>query len=92
MRSLKSMIGEMIVARIPALDTDDMSLVKLHGVEANGIWIESHDFTQSMMNRCDLAISETTTILFVPFSSVEYIVDAYRSTSISEFAFGVTEN
>jgi hypothetical protein len=47
MRSLKSMVGEMIIVRIPALNQDEMSLVKLHGVEANGLWIESQDFTDS---------------------------------------------
>ena len=37
-----------------ALDPDELSLVKLHGVEANGIWIESQDFTDGMMKKLKL--------------------------------------
>ena len=87
---LKSMVGEMIIARIPALDQDELSLVKLHGIEANGLWIESQDFTDSMMKKCNLAASSTTTVLFVPFSSIDFIVGAYRSLALSETAFGLS--
>ena len=45
MRTLQNMIGEVIIARIPLLDSDGMTLVKLHGIEAHGIWVESQDFT-----------------------------------------------
>jgi hypothetical protein len=34
------MVGEVIIVRIPLLDPERMSLVKLHGVEAHGIGIE----------------------------------------------------
>jgi hypothetical protein len=53
MRSLKSMVGEMIILRVPALESEEMSLVKLHSVEASGIWIESQDFTDAR-RRCSL--------------------------------------
>ena len=90
MRSLKSMVGEMIIIRIPALNQDEMSLVKLHGVEANGLWVESQDFTDSMMKKCNLAASITTVLLFVPFSSIEFIVGRYHSFALSETAFGLS--
>ncbi len=90
MRSLKSMVGEMIIVRIPALNRDEMSLVKLHGVEANGLWIESQEFTDAMMKKCNLATSVTTTVLFVPFSSIDFVVGSRRSLALSEAAFGLT--
>ena len=90
MRTLKSMVGEMIIVRVPALDPDDLSLVKLHGVEASGLWIESQHFTDRMMQRCNLAASFTTTVLFIPFSSIEFVVGSYRSLALSETAFGLS--
>ena len=88
MRPLKSMIGEIIIARIPALNQEEMALVKLHGVEPNGIWIESQDFTDAMMKKCHLASSVTTLVLFVPFHNIQFIVGSLRSLSLSERAFG----
>ena len=92
MRSLNSMVGEMIIVRIAALDQEEMSLVKLHGVDANGIWIESQKFTDAMMKKCHLASSVTTPVLFVPFHSIEFILGSLRSLSLSETAFGLSED
>lgn len=91
MRPLKSMVGEMIMARIPALNRDELSLVKLHGIEANGLWIESQDFTDAMMAKCKLSSSVTTPLLFVPFTSIEFVLGSLRSLSLSETAFGLSE-
>ena len=90
-RSLKSMVGEMIVARIPALVSDEMSLIKLHGVDLNGIWIESQDFTDMMMEKLHLTSSGTTLVLFVPFHSIDYIVGSIDSLALSEKSFGLTQ-
>ena len=89
MRPLKSMVGEMIMARIPALNRDELSLVKLHGIEPNGLWIESQDYTDAMMAKCRLSASVTTLLLFVPFTSIEFVVGSVRSLSLSETAFGL---
>jgi len=91
MRSLKSMVGEMIILRVPALESEEMSLVKLHSVEASGIWIESQDFTDAMMKKMQLSASATTLILFVPFQSIEFIVGSKNSLCLSERAFGLSD-
>jgi hypothetical protein len=90
-RSLKSMVGEMIILRVPALEPKEMSLVKLHAVEANGIWIESQDFTDAMMKKLQLTASATTLILFIPFQSVEFIIGSKNSLCLSERAFGLSD-
>src|SRR5258708_7831787 len=90
MRPLKNMVGETIIVRVPILDPEEMSLVRLHGVDANGIWIECQDFTDALMERCHLATSVTTPVLFVPFTSIEFIVGSLRS--LSESAFGLGED
>lgn len=92
MQPLKSMVGEIIVARIPVLNPEEMALVKLHRVEANGIWIESQDFTDAMMKKCHMASSVTTLVLFVPFQNIQFIVGSLRSLSLSETALGLSQD
>jgi hypothetical protein len=79
------MVGEMIIVRIAALYPEEMSLVKLHAVELTGIWIECQDFTDAMMQKCRLSTSITTPVLFVPFTSIEFILGSiYESSAARE--------
>ena len=89
MRSLQSMIGEVVIARIPLLDADGVMLVKLHAVEANGLWVESQDFTNQLMEKFHFFSSRTTPLVFVPFDKVYFISAALDSLSLSEPAFGL---
>jgi hypothetical protein len=85
------MVGQMIILRVSVLEPEEMVLVKLHAVDANGIWIESQDFTDAMMTKLQLTSSTTTLILFVPFQSIELIVGSKNSLSLSERAFGLSD-
>ena len=89
MRSLQSMIGEVVIARIPLLDADGVMLVKLHAVEANGLWVESQEFTNELMEKFQFSSSRTTPLVFVPFDEVDFIIAALESLSLSEPAFGL---
>jgi len=89
MRTLKSMIGEMIVVRIPVLDTEDMILVRLHKVDAHGIWIESQQFSEAILKRVGVTFSRTTIILFIPFQKVDFILSSENMFCLSETAFGL---
>jgi hypothetical protein len=91
MRSLKSMVGEMIILRAPVLDPEEMSLVKLHAVESSGLWIESQNFTDAMRKKLQLSSSATTLVLFVPFQSIQFIVGSKNSLCLSETAFGLSD-
>jgi hypothetical protein len=88
-RTLASMIGEVVIARIPVLGSDGMTLVKLHGIEAQGIWIESQDFTNQLMQKFRFVSSRTTPLVFVPFDNVDFIIGSLDSLSLSEPAFGL---
>ena len=88
-RTLASMVGEVIIARIPLLDAESMTLVKLHGIEAQGIWIESQDFTNELMERFRFSSSRTTPLVFVPFYKVDFIIASLDSLSLSERSFGL---
>ena len=89
MRSLASMIGEIIIVRIPLLDAERMILVKLHGIELHGIWIESQDFTNHLMEKFHFSSSRTTPIVFVPFVKLDFIIASLDSLSLSESSFGL---
>jgi hypothetical protein len=88
-RTLASMVGEVIIVRIPLLNAESMTLVKLHGIEAHGIWIESQDFTNGLMERFRFSISRTTPLVFVPFDKVDFIIASLDSLSLSERSFGL---
>jgi hypothetical protein len=83
------MIGEIIIVRIPLLDAERMILVKLHGIELHGIWIESQDFTNQLMEKFHFSSSRTTPIVFVPFVKVDFIIASLDSLSLSESSFGL---
>ena len=85
------MIGEVIIAHIPLLDADGMILVTLHGVEAHGIWIESQKLTNQLMRQFHCSSSRTTPLIFVPFDKVGFIIAAIDSLSLSEPAFGISD-
>ena len=78
------MIREVIIMRIPLLDADGMMLVKLHGIEAQGIWVESQDLTNGLMEKFDFSSSRTTPLMFVPFAKVDFILASLDSLSLSE--------
>lgn len=82
------MIGEVIIVRIPLLDAG-MMLVKLHGIEAHGIWIESQDLTNQLMEKFHCSSSRTTPLVFVPFGKLDFIIAALDSLSLSEPALGL---
>jgi hypothetical protein len=91
MRTLQNMIGEVIMARIPLLDADGMMLLKLHGVEANGLWVESQDFTNELMEKFHFSSSRTTPLVFLPFDKIDFILASLDSLSLSESAFGLSD-
>jgi hypothetical protein len=91
MRTLQSMIGEIIMARIPLLDSDGMMLLKLHGVEANGLWIESQDLTNELMEKFHFFGSRTTPLVFLPFDKIDFIIASLDCLSLSEPAFGLSD-
>ena len=89
MRTLQNMIGEVIITRIPVLDADGLTLVKLLAIEAHGIWVESQDFTDELMQKFQVSSSRTTPIVFVPFHKIDFIIGSLDSLSLSEPAFGL---
>ena len=88
-RSLKEMVGEFIVTRIPVLDKENKILVRLHKVESGGIWVESHAFNEAMLEEYEMPGSVTSLLLFIPYSGIDFIVSSIQAVVLSETAFGL---
>lgn len=91
-KPLRSMVGQMIIVRSPVLHEDDMIRVRLHAVEPEGVWVESQAFTEKMMDRCGVATSISTLLMFIPFARIDYVVGSIRAVSLSEEALGLSED
>lgn len=91
-KPLRSMVGQMIIVRSSVLHEDDMIRVRLHAVEPEGVWVESQAFTEKMMDRCGVATSISTLLMFIPFARIDYVVGSIRAVSLSEEALGLSED
>jgi hypothetical protein len=86
---LSDYIGHEIVIVIPFIDSAKYQRVKLLGVEAGGIWIES----QMLLNMALRGIGQSTTpkslAFFFPYSQVHHAFAPIDGPALNEAAFGV---
>jgi len=85
--NLQSMIGTMIWASIPKWGKEPTKEYKLHGVETSGLWLESQSLTEAVLGK--RAAAETTTVLFVPFCQIDFVVGEVEQPALSEKSFGL---
>lgn len=74
MTSLKDLIGTEIVALVPALNPKMWSKLKLLNVEAAGIWVEDRKFLEQALRYAGITASPKTTVFFLPFSQIVYVL------------------
>jgi hypothetical protein len=91
---LHDLLGQTLIAVIPALEDfntkkNKMLIVKLISVDAGGIWIESQQYTEWVLKLAERTESENSPILFVPFSSITYLVKLYDVPALSEKSLGL---
>lgn len=68
--SLAKLIGTDILAKIPAFRGNNVITLKLLGVEAGGIWVESQDFMEEMFASTEHTMTPKTFALFLPFAQI----------------------
>ena len=88
MRTLKIMVGDVVIARFPLLNGDRNDAVKLHGVARSGRWVESQDFTNLLMERFQFNSSVTTPLVFLPSDKLDFIVASTGLLALWESVFG----
>jgi hypothetical protein len=90
MAKLDSMIGKMLIAKIPVLDRTKLVHLTLRGVESGGLWVESQEFTEVMLASVGREVSAKTLVMFLPFHQIEYAIAAEDFPSLSERGLGLT--
>jgi hypothetical protein len=87
--SLESKIGQLIGAIIPFIGREKILTVWLHGVETGGIWIESQETTNCLLEHLKTSRALKTPIFFIPYSQIQTIIDSIDQVAISEKAFSI---
>lgn len=84
------MVGQNIRAIIPSFGSATKPVVvKLHGVEAGGLWLESQQATNDMLTKIGVQASPKTFVLFVPYHQISVVFATLDSPSLNETAFDV---
>ncbi len=78
--SLAQLIGTNILTKIPDWKGNEIVTVKLVGVEAGGIWIESQDFMENFFAGTTHTMALKTLAIFMPYSRILAIY-AFTDTS-----------
>jgi hypothetical protein len=87
---LQQIEGHLVHARIPMLDHSKYLVeIRVHKVEESGLWIESNDLTQAVLQDLNEPALTRTPILFVPFQQIAFVVATAQGVSLSEQSFGV---
>jgi hypothetical protein len=68
--SLDQYVGTNIMVKIPDWKGNEIVSVKLAGIEAGGIWIESQDFMEEFLAGTQHAMTAKTLVVFVPYARI----------------------
>ena len=86
---LSDYIGEHIQVLLLDIDPEHYELVKLLGVEAGGIWVES----QTMINKVLVLIEKPTApkslAFFFPYHELRFVFVSEGGPALNEASFGV---
>jgi hypothetical protein len=86
MPSLKDFVGKTIFALIPFIHGEIVQVLKLHGVEPGGIWVESQTLTDLLLARVGRTAAPKTAIFFLPYQQIVFVLGSLDVPSLSEKA------
>ena len=89
MSRLQDLVGHSIMAHVPIFEPRGPQLFKLHEVEAGGLWLESQETTNLLLQKLGYASSSKTPIFFLPFHQIAFVMASVPGVSLDEKAFGV---
>lgn len=89
MLDIKSLEGHVIQALIKPFDNEKVKDFKLHRVEQYGVWVESQDYTNTILARAGRSAALRTFVAFVPWSGIAVVYGSTEEISLSEKSFGV---
>lgn len=82
------MIGEVIYGFVPSLGKHPMEF-KILSVDVGGLWVESQEYVEGILKILKKNHAQFTPIIFLPFSSISYMVLLHDSLSLSERSLGI---
>ena len=86
---LADFIGQTISMSIPRIHPVIWQQVKLHGVEAGGVWIESQAITNAVLQHAGVPAAPKTLVAFLPYHEIAFAISAIAEPSLDEKAFGL---
>jgi len=86
MLTLQAMIGTEIIAFVPIFHKTQLQPLKLHNVEAGGIWAESQTIEEPILKRIGLTAIPKSAVFFLPFSQIVCILGSLDVPYISDEA------
>jgi len=82
--SLDEMAGQEIIALVPLIDKIKLQKLKLHGVEAGGIGVESQSMSELLMQATGVNKKKKTALFFLPFSQIVFVTASLDAPALSE--------
>jgi poly(3-hydroxyalkanoate) synthetase len=89
MIQLSDYIDQEIVLAIPFIHPTTFQKVKLLGVEAGGIWIESQTLINMVLKATETATALRTLAFFFPYHELKFGFVGIEGPALNEEAFGV---
>ena len=81
--TLDGLIGQTVAMLIPVFDANAVN-VKVHAIEASGIWVESQLMLERMFATTGKKSGAATPLFFLPFSSIVFVMASIALPSFSE--------
>jgi hypothetical protein len=78
------LVGQTVVALVPLISATNFQNLKLHGVEAGGIWVESQALTELGLKAAEATMAPKTPMFFLPFWQIRFVMVSLDVPAISE--------
>jgi hypothetical protein len=85
----ENLIGQHILLKVHRIDPTVYQHVKLLGVEAGGLWIESQTLTNAMLQAMGVASAPKTAAFFFPYHEISFAITSIEGPALDEKAFGI---
>jgi hypothetical protein len=84
--SLSNLIGTDILAFVPVFHPAIWQTMKLLAIENSGIWVEYRPMSEQAMKAAGKTMTPNTAVLFLPFSSIHFVVAVIPEPYVSDEA------
>jgi hypothetical protein len=83
------LIGQTVLLIIPKMHPVKLQKVKVLGVEAGGLWLESQEVTNILLETAGAPSAPRTLAIFLPWHQISEGAHSVDGPSLNEKAFGV---